>query len=263
MIIVLGKDGTLGRYMYDYLRRENAVLGITREIVNAANIDQARTELESLVNQGDTVVNCMGITNKKPDISITEMYTVNGVFPHILDDVCTRKGARLIHPSTGCVFTGSDGSYRSTHTTDAVDDYGMSKALGEDLKGLVIRVSIIGENPRDKSGLLEWVRSKDGGCINGYLNHQWNGITCLAYAKLVSGIIANDDSWSGVRHYMSERVTKHGLVKIITEAYGLDIRVTPHTADVAVDRTLVGEQVVDSLVCQIEEQRDYQFKPSL
>ena len=42
---------------------------------------------------------------------------------------------------------------------DELNEYGISKSLGELCNGTIIRTSIIGEEMRNKRSLLEWVKS--------------------------------------------------------------------------------------------------------
>ncbi len=54
--------------------------------------------------------------------------TINALFPHRLADLCAAAGARLIHISTDCVFSGRKGGYTEDDLSDAEDLYGRSKA---------------------------------------------------------------------------------------------------------------------------------------
>ena len=68
-------------------------------------------------------------------------------------------GAKLIHISTDCVFSGNKGNYTENDFRDADDVYGRSKALGEVVneKDLTIRTSIIGpELKKNGEGLFHW-----------------------------------------------------------------------------------------------------------
>src|SRR6185295_12344289 len=100
-----------------------------------ADVDvRARGKLEEVVDQfrPQAVVNCIGIVKQRPEsedaiVSIE----VNSLMPHRLGLACRAAGARLIHLSTDCVFTGERGRYSETDRADAVDLYGRSKLLGE------------------------------------------------------------------------------------------------------------------------------------
>jgi dTDP-4-dehydrorhamnose reductase len=260
MIIVLGSDGMLGAYIYKYLQQKAyTIREINRENLDASQIEKIKAILELLISQDDWVINCMGVTNKRTDLDWTEIYMVNAIFPHLLDRICKRKNAHLIQPSTDCVFTDT-----SRHTNpDAEDSYGLSKSIGEMLiHAAVIRVSIIGEEKKRKTNLIEWVKSKNGQTIQGYKNHFWNGITCLEYAKLVEEIIRTNTRWNGIRTFRSQFkgnfcLTKYELIKAIVDAYKLDIVVTPVETETDNNKAMPGICVTRDLTEQLKELVQY------
>ena len=91
--------------------------------------------------------------------------------------------------ATDCVFSGQTGAYSESSAHDALDVYGKTKSLGEVPSPAVmnLRVSVIGKGSQ---GLYHWVASQPhGAVINGYLDHQWNGITSVEYGRIIAGII--------------------------------------------------------------------------
>lgn len=160
------------------------------------------------------------------------------MFPTILSQICDKVGAKMIHITTDCVFSGKDGNYDENSLHDEINDYGMSKSLGELCKATIIRTSIIGEELYNKRSLLEWVKSNQGKEINGFVNHFWNGVTCLQLAKIVNEIIQKNMYWEGIRHIFSPMsVSKYELVTMINEIYNLDITIIPYETE-KVDKTL-------------------------
>lgn len=78
----------------------------------------------------------------------------------MLKKLADEVGAKLIHVSTDCVFSGKKGNYNESDFRDADDIYGRSKALGEIIndKDLTIRTSIIGpELKLNGEGLFHWL----------------------------------------------------------------------------------------------------------
>ena len=73
-------------------------------------------------------------------------------------------GAKFIHYSTDCVFSGARGNYTEDDTPDAVDVYGLSKYLGEVVGAgaLTLRTSIIGHELSSSRSLLNWFLSQEG-----------------------------------------------------------------------------------------------------
>lgn len=146
------------------------------------------------------------------------------------------NGGASVH---NCVYDGLKGGYNEYSEQDALDTYGFTKSIGEPSTATVIRTSIIGEELNNFSSLLEWVKSNKGKEIRGYINHRWNGITCLQFAKICKIIIDNDLYWPGVHHITSPyAVSKYELTKMISDVYELDITVVPFETDVICDRTM-------------------------
>ena len=78
----------------------------------------------------DIVINCAGLTKHKLKVSDPLIaIPVNALMPHRLASLSKLIGARLVHISTDCVFSGEKGDYTENDQPDAVDVYGKSKAL--------------------------------------------------------------------------------------------------------------------------------------
>ena len=106
----------------------------------------------------DVVINCAGMTKHKPGsedplVSVP----INALLPHRLVNLCKLVGARMIHVSTDCVFSGAKGNYSEEDFADAGDVYGKSKILGEvDYpNAITLRISTIGHELHSKQGLLD------------------------------------------------------------------------------------------------------------
>jgi dTDP-4-dehydrorhamnose reductase len=197
------------------------------------------TRLEDLPVAGhDWVVNAAGLVPRRlaPE---HEMMQVNGFFPLALAKACEQAGARCLHVSTDCVFAGA-GPHVESATPDAHDVYGRSKALGEAGGAMVLRTSIIGPEPGadalDRHSLLCWALRQS--CLDGYVNHLWNGVTTWTLAGLIGTIIERDQFVPGVSHVHSETVTKYDLLRMICVAWRHDAEVRPVAAPEARDQRL-------------------------
>jgi dTDP-4-dehydrorhamnose reductase len=221
-VFIFGANGMLGGYLTKYLKSYFEVFPITRKDFDLYQDFSLILEKYSF-ESSDVIINAAGII-KQRDYSSIELIRVNSLFPHFLSTI----GCNVIHITTDCVFSGKDGSYSEDSLHDCLDDYGKSKSLGECADLTVIRTSIIGEELYNKKSLIEWVKSNQNSTINGYLNHFWNGVTCLELAKQIRSIIETNSYWKGVRHYYSpDTVSKHQLVSDINEIYELNNDVTP------------------------------------
>jgi dTDP-4-dehydrorhamnose reductase len=266
-IFVLGKSGMLGRYVFTYLKEKGYnVVGVGREGIDASNYETVLHKYVSdNMSKGDVVVNCMGMIkprlNERP---AEEFIKVNSLFPRELANLCEQYGVKLIHPTTDCVYTGSKGDYNENDPYDVSDVYGMSKALGEPSNCTVIRTSIIGEEVGQGRSLVEWVKGNKGGATNGYLNHYWNGVTCLEFGKIVERMIEGDLFWTGIKHLHSNKVNKQELSELINDSFDLGITITPTEVPVMVDRSMTTIHTdnlekfkIPSLKVQIQEMAEF------
>lgn len=265
IVFVLGASGMLGTYVRQYLKdADYDVVGLTRNEIDAADVNvQIRSALAAHGAQpNDVVINCIGTIKPQVDkLGDLNAIKVNSLFPHSLAKVCEEKGYKLIHITTDCVFSGAEGNYNEEALHDCTDVYGKTKSLGEPSNCTVVRTSIIGEEFGTTRSLIEWVKSEDGNVVNGYLNHQWNGLTCYQVAKVFEDIISNNKYWKGVRHIHSPNsLNKYELVKSIVEAHKLDIHVTPTDGPSKCDRSLstiyddCGSFNVPDIMTQLVEQ---------
>lgn len=162
-----------------------------------------------------------------------------------------------------CVFSGKDGLYLEHSPHDCIDVYGKTKSLGEPNDCTVIRTSIIGEEVNQSKSLLEWIKSMKDKTVYGYTNHIWNGLTCLQLAKIFEDIIINEKYWRGVRHIFSPHpISKHHLIKLISNIYDLNITINPLTLPVKCDRSLATSYpdasfTIPDINDQIKEQLDF------
>jgi len=260
-IIIFGANGMLGTYLSQYLCSRYQVIRITRSEYDIMVHNWTYLEellLKHKIDQNTIVINAIGTipqAAKNHALNNTMYIKINSIFPNILAMLCDKYHAHMIHSTTDCVFDGLKGIYKEDDNHTASDIYGITKSLGEPTSCTVIRTSIIGEECINKRSLLEWVRSTANGNINGYVNHYWNGITCLQYAKIVDQIIENNMFWQGVRHIFSPKsVTKYELVSMMNEIYQLDIVITEYATDETCDRSLMSNYDMLFEIPDLEQQ---------
>jgi dTDP-4-dehydrorhamnose reductase len=188
----------------------------------------------------EVLVNCIGIVKqipvaKDPLVSIS----INALFPHRLARLCRASGARLIHISTDCVFSGRKGNYVEGDLADAEDLYGRTKFLGEvSYEGcLTIRTSMIGRELATSHGLVEWFLSQEGRTIKGYERAIFSGFTTIALSEVIVQVITEYPDISGIWHVASEPISKFELLSLVKRLYGLNIRIEPDET-VVCDRSL-------------------------
>lgn len=191
----------------------------------------------------DVVVNCAGLTKHKPEadeplVSIP----INTLMPHRLAGLCKLVGARLIHVSTDCVFSGEKGGYIESDFADARDVYGKSKALGEVLypHTVTLRTSTIGHELQSKYGLLDWFMAQQGSC-KGYTRAIFSGLPTVVFAQVIRDIVIPNKQLAGLYHVAAEPIDKYELLKLIAEIYGKSIDIVPDDK-LVIDRSLNAER---------------------
>jgi dTDP-4-dehydrorhamnose reductase len=194
--------------------------------VSAQDIDSVIRAIATV--RPAVVVNCIGIVKQDraaadPLLSIS----VNALFPHRLAQLCQASGARLIHISTDCVFSGRKGNYLETDIADAEDLYGRTKFLGEvdDENSLTLRTSMIGRELTSSNGLVEWFLSQEGRSVRGFKRAVFSGFTTRALAEIITKIINEHPDLHGIWHVAAEPINKFELLSLIKEQYRLKIEI--------------------------------------
>jgi dTDP-4-dehydrorhamnose reductase len=185
------------------------------------------------------VVNCVGLTKHRsgaddPLISIP----INTLMPHRLAGLCKLIGARLIHISTDCVFSGERGRYVEDDFPDARDVYGKSKALGEVLypHAITLRTSTIGHELESQFGLLDWFLAQGGQC-KGYTRAVFSGLPTVVFAQVVRDIVIPQTALRGLYHIAAKPIAKFDLLRMIADVYGKAIEIVPDDK-LVIDRSL-------------------------
>lgn len=244
-IVIFGSNGMLGNYIKNYLsNKEYTLISLTRNDYDLLNIDTNGLDnfLKTFdLKQNDLIINCAGIipqSSQDKNLCKNMYYKINTIFPIILSMICKKNNWKMIHITTDCVFSGKDGNYDEKSIHDETNDYGISKSLGELSGATIIRTSIIGEEINYKRSLLEWVKKNANKEINGYINHYWNGLTCLELSKIIEKIIIDNNYWTGVKHIFSPRtVSKYELINMINNIYNLNIKINKYSTE-KIDKSL-------------------------
>jgi dTDP-4-dehydrorhamnose reductase len=234
-VIITGSTGMLGSAMVsEFSKKSNLViLELPRQKFNIGTDKFSKYILDFKPN---FVINCSGVISHKFKTteanSIRNAFIVNSLFPQELDELASRHNFRVIQIATDCVFNGAKGDYIESDPKDAIDLYGISKSLGEIKSSnfLNLRCSIIGHEKNSQHSLLEWFLSNSRNSqVVGYTNRTWNGITTLAFAKIVLGIVSSSEWKNGTHHILpQDKISKYDLLKTIAAVYKReDISINP------------------------------------
>jgi dTDP-4-dehydrorhamnose reductase len=244
-IVVLGSTGMLGHKVFEHFSNLEGyeVFGSYRNKSVAPDKNSFAFDAESpdwsKIPECDYVLNCIGVIKPFMKDNTIGAIKINSLFPWILSEWCENNNTRLIHITTDCVFSGDDGSYT------------------EQSHCMVIRTSIIGEEIHKNASLIAWAKTQKGKSVNGFLNHHWNGVTTLEYAKVCQQIIENGLYEVGLHHVHSpQSVNKFQLLQIISDRFELELNVNSFETPNSCDRSLSStKQLIDKLnVSTIEKQ---------
>jgi dTDP-4-dehydrorhamnose reductase len=176
------------------------------------------------------VINCIGIIKQSSAASdVVSCLEVNALLPHRLAAQCAAVGARLIHISTDCVFSGDRGNYSEADVSDATDVYGRTKFLGEVTShgAVTIRTSIVGTSLVDNSSLFDWFLSRGDTSVKGFTQAIYTGLTSEYLAMEILRIVEQGSLESGLWQIAGEKISKYELLLRLREAFALPTRIAP------------------------------------
>jgi dTDP-4-dehydrorhamnose reductase len=259
-ILVFGATGMLGHKIVGELQKKFEVWATYRNGFNKyeslsffdrdkslSNVDAESLEsIENAVNtvQPDILINAVGIIKQMPSSkNLIKTLNVNSIFPHRLAELARRGNSRLITISTDCVFDGKKGGYTEEDVSNAEDLYGKSKNLGEVIADncLTLRTSIIGRELETEHSLVEWFLAQNGKKVRGFVNAIYSGFPTIVLSEIISDLIKNHPSLSGLYHVSSEPINKYDLLCLIRDEFGLDVEIE-RFEDFRIDRSLNSEK---------------------
>ena len=264
-ILVLGGTGMAGHVVYLYLsslskyeiyntvfRRKLTEDSMIMNATDPVAIDRVVADV-----MPDIVINCIGAlvreSREHPDNAIL----LNAWLPNYLQEVCRNHGAKLIHISTDCVFSGRKGYYTETDFRDADDVYGRSKALGEinNDQDLTIRTSIIGPELKENGeGLFHWFMTQKGP-VYGFKTAIWGGVTTLELAKAIDYAIDNNNVGL-VQLSNGEGISKYDLLCLFRDIWHHDIEIIPdnrNNVDKSIAKSYIFDYSVDNYRVMLSE----------
>lgn len=240
-VLVFGASGMLGSAMlrvmsergdwdvYGTLRAPNLALqSLTprARLIYGIHADNQDSLVAAFAqSRPDAVINCVGLvkqlSNAKDPL---EAIPINGLLPHRLTKLCELAGARLVHISTDCVFSGNKGGYRESDPPDAEDLYGRSKLIGEvdAPHAITLRTSIIGHELGGDHGLIGWFLSQRGK-VRGYTRAIFSGLPTFELACIVRDRVLPNPELRGLYHVAAEPISKYDLLQLVNQEYDRNI----------------------------------------
>lgn len=260
-ILILGVTGMLGGAVFKVFRSDPAheVWGTLRSSAGLKHFDDAHhrhliagvdvLDQDSLVAviakaRPDVVINCVGLIKQLADAKDPlSALPINAMLPHRLARLCDLAGARLIHVSTDCVFSGLKGGYVEGDQSDAEDLYGKSKYIGElhDYpNAITLRTSIIGHELSSSYALVDWFLAQEG-AIRGFSKAIFSGLPTVELARVMKDFVLPHPELNGLYHVAAEPIAKLDLLELIASQYEKTIGIRPD-ASLVIDRSLNSER---------------------
>mgnify|MGYP002814019490 FL=1 len=243
-ILILGGDGMLGHQLLRHFKERHdvrATLRLGREAYEAHRLFEQGSafygidarQMDALLQviadfRPETVVNAIGIVKQRSDAKeVIPSLEINSLLPHRLALACRTVGARLVHLSTDCVFSGRKGNYCETDFSDADDLYGRTKFLGEVSEShcLTLRTSMIGPELSRKTGLLEWFLAQRGQTVKGFTKAIFSGFPTSELARIVERVLVDVPTVHGVYHVAARPISKYDLLTLIRDRLRLPITI--------------------------------------
>ena len=160
-IVIVGAGGRLGATLLRTYASEFEAVGFNHAQLDLADTGGMRATLDPLTF--DLLINCAAQTNvDRCETEQDEAFQLNAEAPRILAEICSAKGAKLIHIGTDYVFDGEKTApYTEDDVAKPISVYGASKLEGEmrvlatDARHLVARVSwVFGP---DRPSFVDWL----------------------------------------------------------------------------------------------------------
>ena len=255
-ILILGGDGMIGHKMAQVLSAQNHEIVISIREKKDLTLKSVSSKVKVFFNNflkdnvldflvkvnPDVIINAIGITTRRGVTeNISDSIYLNSFFPHQLSNWALAFKKRLIHFSTDCIFSGSEGSYLEDTIPDALDYYGKTKGLGEinSKSSLTIRSSMIGPELFNKTELFEWIINNKEKEIKGFSKAFYSGVTTVYMARLLADLIDNHKNLSGIYNVASKPISKFELLHLINDNFDLGLIIND-------DKTVISNKTLNA-----------------
>ncbi len=257
-VLVLGATGMLGNAILRFFAqsagfvafgsaRSNRALQLLPSDLSDCLVCGVDIEnMDSLVSlfakiHPNIVINCIGLVKQltEADDPLAAI-PLNALLPHRLARLCAVAGARFVHMSTDCVFSGAQGMYIESDVADAKDLYGRSKFLGEvDYPhAITLRTSIIGHELDGARSLVDWFLAQEGS-VRGFKRAIFSGLPTVEVARVIRDYVIPHPELHGLYHLSAAPINKFDLLTLVAANYGKSI-------DINIDEQLVIDRSLNS-----------------
>ena len=236
--LVTGASGLLGLNFSLNKSKKHSIVGV----VNQNSLENVPFEvktldlsdpdvLEPLIDEvkPDVVLNCAAIANldvceKNPELA----WKLNTELPGNLAGLALRKGYKLVHISTDCVFDGIKGNYREEDEVNPLSIYAETKYQGERKviqtckDAIIARVNFYGFSLNGRRSLVEFFINnlKAGQEMKGFTDVYFCPLMVLDLGDILEKMVEHD--LRGLYHVLSsECISKYDFGQRVASRFGL------------------------------------------
>ncbi|MHB8359095.1 MAG: SDR family oxidoreductase [Thermoplasmataceae archaeon] len=145
-VLVIGGSGFVGSHLMRYFAASGTS---STEMDGLIKLDiRDSNQIRRVIGETnpELVINSSGLTNVDYcETHPEEALEINGTAVGNIADCAEENGSILCHISTDYVFPGSSGNYKEEDRPDPVNNYGISKKIGEEMlngrKNIILRIS--------------------------------------------------------------------------------------------------------------------------
>ena len=271
-VLVLGASGMLGNTVFRLfakspgfltfgsMRSADKLTFLAKDLhsriltgVDVENVDSLKSLFAK--SRPDIVINCIGLVKQLAGTDDPLLVIpINALLPHRLARLCEFAGARLIHISTDCVFSGKKGMYKESDVSDAIDLYGRSKYIGEVYykHAITLRTSIIGHELLGSQSLLGWFLAQQNP-VRGFRRAIFSGLPAVELALVIRDYVIPRPELYGLYHVSTKPINKYELLQLISNVYQKFIEIKPD------DQLIIDRSLDSTLFCKATDyhQKDW------
>jgi dTDP-4-dehydrorhamnose reductase len=206
-LVILGVGGRLGAALVREYRGKYDVFGFDRAQLDLSNLDDVREKL--CASSFDVLINAAAFTNvDRCETERDRAFLINGQAPGVLANICSDKGAKMIHFSTDYVFDGDKRTpYAEADEANPISIYGESKLAGEKnvlaagTEHLVVRVSwVFGpDRPSFIDAMIK--RAQESEAIDAIADKFSAPSYTLDIAVALPRFFTRDTDYAGILHF--------------------------------------------------------------
>ncbi len=200
MITLLGKNSQLSKCLVDKIKYPIDVL--SSNDIDLRDHKEIEVVLKKFSNK--ILINCSAFNDVEDAESNQDAYKINHIGVQQIAKFCAANNIVFIHISTDFLFDGKKGLYIETDSTNPINHYGESKALGEFAiqklckKYIIIRTSWLYSHLETKNNFLSKIKSlalKDNQVLFGADDIIGSPTSSLNLAEAINKILESLDAY--------------------------------------------------------------------